>query len=299
MRRFARMWHPKVARRLACALAAGVFSIGSPSVYATPSAQPPVSHTETLVNKGVVPPLSVPLAVVRQDPGALAVIRAYQIAVGRRLWENLVATGTVVPETHQPTRIIAGQPATLWISGTQAYRLDIETPRGSISIRIEGASGGIQQPNGHMIRMDSRDAAVGLFAFPLISNGDFPNKQTSLMDQGTVQVDGVTLHRVTAEIPWSELTKGGKKISGVGITDLYFDPSTHLLVKSVNVLQGTDPRLARDVRVISYQDYRPAFSGLLPYRLMESVEGHHVWTLQITQIASQAAPQAVDYRFAQ
>jgi len=233
-----------------------------------------------LVDKGVPSPPTDPLQQVRKDNTALAVVRSYQLAVGKATWVDLEATGTIIPETL-PQGKSATQDATLQILGHRGYRLDVETPKGVISIRMDGGYGAMRPPGVHVIPMNAGDAATGLLAFPQLQDPSFPASNVSLIDRGTVAVDGLHLHRITVEIPWTDLASKEQTRSGVSITDLYFDPTSNLLVKSVNLPQGTDPRLARYIKVVTYGDYQAVGSVQIPFHMVESLNGQLVWTLQL------------------
>ena len=237
-----------------------------------------------MVDPGVVFPPTKPLPSVRQDAGALDVLTAYRHAAGTDTWTGIEATGKIVPEEIHGVGANASQDASLWILGHQGSRLDIQTPRGVISIRIDGTSGGMQRPNGRITPIDAADAVTGLVAFPELQDSTFPASSISLIDQGTVYVDRVGLHRITMEVPWTHTTSSGMQRSGISITDLYFDPKTHMLVKSANILQGTDTKLALYMKVVTYGDYRARDNTHIPYLISESLNGRQVWMLQIDHV---------------
>lgn len=249
------------------------------------------------VDQGVAFPPLQPLLTVRQDPTALAIVRSYQKAVGNAAWADMEATGEMIPEALRSAGETPGQDATLWISGQQRYRVDVQTPKGAISIRMDGVYGAMQPPGGHIIPMDARDAVTGLVAFPQFEGAAFPAGNASLIDRGTVPVDGTKLQRVTAEVPWMDSAAKDQPQSGVSITDLYFDPTTHLLIKSANVLQGTDPGLSRDIKVITYGDYRTVDGVQIPFLLSESLNGKRIWTLHLSRVQFRRGMSEVNFRF--
>ncbi len=255
------------------------------------------STGEPSIDKGVVFPPSQGMPSTRQDATALAILRSYQKSVGHTPWTSMDGTGEMIPETLRVAGVTSEQNATLSILGHRGYRLDIQTPQGMISIRMDGMYGAMQRPDGHVISMDAGDAATGLLAFPQFEDPAFPGDSASLLDQGTVVVDGTKLRRITAETPWANPSAKGQPQSGISITDLYFDPGTHLLIKSANVLQGTDPRLAHYMRVITYGDYRMVNGVQIPFRFRESVNGRRIWTLQLSQVQFNGGTSEENFRF--
>jgi hypothetical protein len=236
------------------------------------------------LDKGIPFPPSEPSQPVRQDATALAVVRSYQQAVGKADWVDLEAAGAMILEARQSQGTLVKQDATLQILGNRGYRLDVETPKGTISIRMDGANGAMRPPGVRVIPIDPQDAASGLLAFPQLQDPSFPNNTVSLIDQGTVLVDGANLHRITVEAPWISTSSKGQSESGISITDLYFDPKTKMLFKSANVLQGADRRLAHYIKVVSYGDYRPVSDVQIPFSLSESLNGRRDWMLQLHSV---------------
>jgi hypothetical protein len=262
------------------ALGCGLFLSSCISLSAdTHATKAPIS--QPIVDQGVVFPPSQASPAGVQDKRALALIHSYQTAVGPATWMGMEATGRIYPGTTRTAQTTSGQDASLWILGHQGYRLDIKTPKGPISIRMNGAYGAMQPPESHVILMDAPDAVAGLLVFPQLQDPGFPAQSISLIDEGRVSADGVVLRRITMEVPWAGVSAKSQQQSGISITDLYFDPATHLLVKSANVLQGTDPRMAHYMKVVTYGDYRPVNGVQIPFRMSESLNGRPVWTLQI------------------
>jgi hypothetical protein len=251
------------------------------------------------VDKGVVLPPSRPSPTIRQDQTALAIVRSYQKAVGKTVWSDLEATGTIVPEALRADGVPSEQDASLSVLGHSGYRLDIQTPKGAISIRIDGVYGAMRPPGEQVIPIDAPDAATGLVAFPQLQDPKFPAKTISLIDDGTIPVDGVPLYRITVEAPWVGFSARGHLESGISITDLYFDPATHMLVKSANVLQGTNPRLPHYVKVLTYRDYRTVSGIQIPFLLGESLNGHRTWMLQLNHVQLSTGLDAKLFSFQQ
>ena len=151
----------------------GLFLIAANS-FAADSQAPKVTGSQPTVDQGVLLPPSQALPAAVQDKSAVATLRSFQTAVGRAAWADIEATGEIFPKTLPSGGVTPGQDATLRILGHQGYRLDIQTPKGPISIRMDGAYGAMQPPRSHVILMDAPDAVTGLLAFPQLQDPAFP-----------------------------------------------------------------------------------------------------------------------------
>jgi hypothetical protein len=258
--------------------------------------QNPFTQVVGNTDQGVVLPPDFPLA-PRQDAGALAVIQAYRGTIGLGAWIDMQGKGELTSTAKDSTGNYAPENATFWIRGHHGYRLDIQKPEGMSSLRMDGAYGAVQHADGKLNPMDARDAVAGLVAFPMLMETNFPAANVILIDEGMATVDGAALHRITIERPWP-----GDSVDGNGnplstVTDLYFNPKTHLLMKSANGVFGTRPSPEQMLQVITYGSYRAVNGVQLPSLYRETLNGQILWTLQLSQIKlNQGLPQS-DFHF--
>jgi hypothetical protein len=230
-------------------------------------------------DQGVVSPRKSPVA-GRQDPAALVEVRAYQKAIGLAAWTDMQGTGSITLNTADK----GVENTSLSILGQSQYRLDVETSKGTKSTRMNGAVGAVQYEDGHKRPVDATDAGAGLFGFPLLNDSNFPEPRIGLVDNGIVSIDGVPLHRITVEWPWAgdPVDTNGNVLTNV--VDFYFNPQTHLLMKTANAVVGSKPSPTRLLRVISYDDYRVVNGMEVPYRYRQTLNGQLMWTLQLNQV---------------
>ncbi len=274
----------RTAPTLALVLSAALYLTITPSY----GQQNPFTQILGNTDQGIVLPQSVPL-VSRQDAGALAEIQAYRSAISLGSWVDMQAVGSLTPNTSDPSAV----PATRWIRGQRGYRLDIQKPKGTSSLRMDGTYGALQHQDGHMRAMNARDAVAGLLAFPMLMDPNFPAASAMLIDQGTVTVDGVALHRITVERPWPGNPVGVTSNPLTTVTDLYFNLQTHLLVKSANGVVGLNPSSEQLLQVITYGDYQAVNGMQVPAEYRETLNGQVLWTLQLNQIhLNQGLPES-------
>lgn len=231
------------------------------------------------LDQGVVLPQ--PISILGQhDPAAIQSLLAYTNAVGVVPWTGMQGTGTFTPNTNTS----AAEQAILWVQEHDRYRLDVQTPNGIRSSRILEAMGAVQHANGKMDLLNELDAMAGIVAYPMLDEAGFPNATVTLMDQGYVTVDGASLHRISVARPWPGNPKDAQGNPITSVTDLYFDPSTHLLVKSACLIAGMRKTSTRYLQVISYSDYRAVQGMQVPYQDRETINGQLIWTLQLNQM---------------
>jgi hypothetical protein len=219
------------------------------------------------------------------DPAASTEILEHIAAVGASPWQDMSASGKI---TYPLGDTSEADSATLTIFNGDRFRLDVQTPQGTRSTRIVGGSGATLRSDGSKDFLLPFTAAQGLVAFPQLRVATFPTSQTSLYDKGLQSVDGTTLHRLAVEHPLgkppSALPSAKATVPPSVVTDLYFDPASHLLMKSVASIKlsgmGSD-----FIRCTTYEDYRKVGAVLVPFRISESLNGQVQWTLQLDSVA--------------
>lgn len=225
------------------------------------------------------PPLTdtpVPTAIGKvgqPDAGALSEVLEHIRAVGAAPWTEMEGKGQITYGGDSATN-----EATLIIVGNSRFRLDAQTSTGTSSIRINGRSGKIREADGHTFPLLPETAASGLFQFQTLRLADFPDASTSLSDRGLATIRKVSLHRITVE---RRLFPAQKKSV---VTDFYFDPQTHLLVKSVNSIRVDGTGNNAFLRVITYEDYRRVDGVMIPFRFTQTLDGQKQWTLQLSDV---------------
>lgn len=220
------------------------------------------------------------------DTAASSEIASNKNAVGASAWQGMSGTGQITyPSANAP--VIDN--ATFTILNTGNFRLDVTTAKGILSVRISGTYGAIRNPDGSMRFYMPMTADQGLVGFPLFLKAAFPNSATSLFDKGMVMVNGNPLHRITVERPINPAAPPAasmpmrKKQRQDVVTDYYFDSATHLLRKSVAIIQipGATSRL---LECISYDDYQRVEGELVPFLYRKTLNGQLQWTLQLNQV---------------
>ena len=260
-----------------------VFTLCPPVTTAQSQTQSPQKKDFTRILGAEDGDLVVPgpvLTTVQKDSSALQTIAAFVSAVNGGGWSEMQATGTLTA----PGATAEQYPATLTIQNGTSFRLDVNTPEGLRSTRIHGRVGRILESNGVKHSLPAATALVGLFAFPKLMMTTFPSTQTSVIDQGTIVVDGKSLLRVTVQEPVSPETTPQPANVQTNVIDLYFDPATHLLLKSVASVQLNTADRARYMQAVTYSDYQNVDGMLLPFATSQTLNGQRQWSLQLTNV---------------
>lgn len=229
-----------------------------------------------------------------QDPGAAAVIAAYQAALGSGQWAGMQATGTVTFADDQTV-----VPATFSVLPGNRQQLDITESKGHRIETLNGLRGQLQVSSGKKTLLSATDAVVGIAPFDvsLVALATATPPKYSLIDDGAVSVAGTTLHKVTVEVaippklllPGTSLTRG--------LIDCYFDPNTHLLVKTAAIITAPGNSRALLLRVITYSNYQSFGAMQLPTTLSESISGQAISTLTLTSVDLANLPSPNTFRF--
>jgi hypothetical protein len=214
----------------------------------------------------------------QQDAGALSELVAHLKVVGAGPWAGMQGTGQITYGEDTTT-----YSATLSVLGGTHFRLDGQTQAGQLSIRINGNNGKIQEADGHQYPILPSTASSGIFQFELPRLADFPHASTSFLDRGSVSISGTLLHRLTYEIPAAS-ADNAPMIKGAVVTDFYFDPISHLLIKSANSIRINGAGNNEFLRVITYGDYRKVGDLMIPFRYTQTLNGQKQWTLQLSDV---------------
>lgn len=231
-------------------------------------------------------------ALGRQDAAALKEITEHLAIVGSAPWLGMQGTGQIVYGTKDPT----AYSATLSVLGNDRFRLDAQTNKGEMSLRIQGPVGKIQGGGGPSETIPPETAAAGIFPFGLVRTLHFPGRETSLIDHGLTTVGGIQLHRISVETPSigrDPVTKSRRTIA----IDLYFDPTSHLLVKSASSSFVAVGHSAKFLRVVTYGDYRKVGTAMVPFRYTESMDGQQYWALQLSDVQLNPALDTTYFQF--
>jgi len=227
----------------------------------------------------------------RRDEGALKEINAFRAITGIQSWTDLAGEGMIRYGNDQDSE----EHARLEIRQPGEFRLDMGGNVSEQRTVLIAQSRGTWHRGGELSKaIDSRDAAVGLFAFPRIEERSFPDAMDLLIDQGTISIDGSILHRITVERPPLSIGNANAFTSWVTI-DLYFNLNTHLLEKSATCVHGDGP--ATMLRVLTYSKYQKVDVTLLPMMYRETLNGQIAWTLQLNELHINTGLSAQDFQF--
>ncbi|WP_188553841.1 hypothetical protein [Edaphobacter dinghuensis] len=226
------------------------------------------------------------------DATALNEIVDHLKVVGTSPWSGLQGTGQITYGVEDTT----AYSATLSILDGTGFRLDGQTAKGELSIRINGGRGKIQEGDGHLYPLLPNTAKSGIVQFELPRLANFPYSGTSLLDRGLVVIDGRSLHRITYETTTADASEVVRKKNAV-ITDFYFDPTSHLLIKSANSIRIDGAGNADFLRVISYDDYRSVQGSMVPFRFTQTLNGQKQWTLQLSTVQLNPALETSSFEF--
>jgi hypothetical protein len=223
-----------------------------------------------------------------KDEGALAEITAYLQALSVTGWHDLEGSGTLTFPAGEPYS------AELYLSGARNSRLDIAMSSGTRSFRVNKSSGTFHDEKGNQGSLFPETFSKGIVAFPRVWTEAVSSSRISLHDQGVFTGTGQSLHRITMEYPFEHANNG---FDPTVATDLYFDPTTHLLVISVDELRLQESPNRLFLRVTRYSNYQQLGGLSFPTAIQQTLDGQLQWNLQISRLTVNTNPQETTFSF--
>ncbi len=269
-----------------------LFAALSSALY-TAKAQSPAPLTRSTPDGDVTIPVKTGV-LGQKDPAAVAEIAAHQAAVGGGPWIGMQGVGKIVYAGNSATPY----DATLSNLRSDEFRLDAGTSSGQTSLRIHRLIGKTQASDGTMAALPPETSLSGLFPFEIarMDMSSAAASHISLLDHGIAAIGNSSFHRITVESP----SLGHNPRTGAQqthVVDLYFDPATHLLVKSVAYDSLSNSRKVNFLFVVTYGDYRSVGNALVPFRFAETMEGDPYWTLQLSTVTLTPTLTSKDFEF--
>jgi len=239
-------------------------------------------------------PPSVEGASGQKDSSAVDVVRKYLVLSGTERWSGFSGSGSFTAgrgeQIKQGTAEIAIEP-------NDYTRFDIHYPAGSRSIRLAGPVGAVQQEDGTVLHLPAETATVGIVLLPITISALLEDESTSFVDDGMIEVNGTRLHKVTLVRQLPNSSTSPVSLVHPIATMLLFDPTSHLLLKSVDVLLLPGTNNTKHLRVLTYDDYRDSEGVTLPYRFTETLDGLPSWTLTLTTASVKSVHQSSYFQF--
>lgn len=231
-----------------------------------------------------------PLRVIpsgHKDPAAMALISHHLQLTGSLLNVAVHAWGNI--DIDRGARASTGT-VDMYFANANKFRMDVKTPDTTYSIRLTDSRAAIQRESESVRQLPASEATFGILPALKLTQDLLSNQETSIMDEGTINVAGVELHRVAISVPTVSKANGGQGASE--IVDLYFDPSTGVLSKTVRCQsQFKSLHGSPNVVIDTYSSFTTVGSVSIPAKISESVNGQHLWTMSLSNITI-ANPQA-------
>lgn len=231
-----------------------------------------------------------PLRVIpsdHKDPVAMALVSHHLQMTGSLTNVAVHAAGTI--DIDRGARVSTGT-VDMYFANINNFRMDVKAPDTTYSIRLTEHSAAIQRDGESVRQLPASEAIVGILPILKLTQDLLSNHEVSVLDEGPIKVSGTELHRVAVSVPLLPKANGGQGESE--IIDLYFDPSTGLLSKTVrNQSKVKSLHGSSNVVIDTYSSFTTVGSVSIPAKISESVNGQHLWTINLSNITI-ANPQA-------
>ena len=226
------------------------------------------------------------------DASARAELTAYKVATGGSGWTSMTASGKISYDGTAETL-----PASLLILPGNRAKLDVTKPDGHDTTVYNGNRGSITHSGSKKVLLAPRGAACGFAPFDLPLHAAQGGQQFSIVDHGSMLLEGTTLRRISVEvaIPQKDLFPYEKEDRSV--VDMYFDPATHLLMKTASLVPIPGSSRTVLLKVNNYSGYQRTGRFLLPTTIDETINGQTIWKLVLSSLDVTKAPAKEDFAF--
>jgi hypothetical protein len=219
----------------------------------------------------------------KSDPTAIAEIEACERASSLPAKRSLEIKGTLLTGKGNDT---SGTEVSLVMEGEGQFRMDIRDSEGQErGMRMMGRTGRIIGGPPSI-----RPPALGEFGDPLMFSMALKSiasgSNVAIVDNGFVVVGSERLHGITVtHFVSSSANHLAKNMGPSQALALYFDPATHLLMKSVTVNHSLTDVTHQYLHVTSYEAYKQVDTIMVPTRYVQTVYGQRVMVLNATEVA--------------
>ncbi|HKV77341.1 MAG TPA: hypothetical protein VJP02_04335 [Candidatus Sulfotelmatobacter sp.] len=210
--------------------------------------------------------------------------------------QDFTGTGTI-------TYFWAGQQVqgsvTVRAKGVSDFRLDANLPDGIRSWAAIRGKGFTKNASGQLVTIPYYNAVnlAGL-TFPVsqIVLALQQSTSTSVTNLGLVQADGHSVYRVRVQESFSQKEDPTGDLARWNTKEFFIDLSTFQIVKTQDIVYSARQYLAGVPREIHFADYRPVNGILVPFSLIETVNGQQSWTMQLNQMTFNTGLQDSDFQ---
>jgi hypothetical protein len=231
----------------------------------------------------------------QKDAAAVQWIKRYLSIVSQGEWRGLTVRGSLVLGQDEQAK----HEATITLDPAGRSRLDFSTGRGTRSIRMNNGVGGVVLEDGHVSRYPASVSEAGLFVTPFALKDALENESASLIDDGVVTVETARFRKITYSRPMVR-SASGQPVSSLIlplVIDLYFDPASHLLVKTVDGVHLSSGEKHSHLRVITFGDYRSLQGAESPFSYQETLDGQLSWRLTADEVQAGSTRDASFFSF--
>lgn len=225
---------------------------------------------------------------VTKDPQAVAILNQSLSAVGGLTAINSIQdyTGTGSITYYWAAEEIQF-PATVRGSGSTGFRLDATLPTGVRTWACSGFAGVLITPDGKRTVPSFYNQMIsGSMTLPYLRIAAvLSDTSTSITYLGTTSVGGQELIQVHFSPAFGTTSPGHGKLPGLGEFDVFFDPTSFLILKLTETAHADTNYSQTYSHEIDFSNYQKNGNLSLPLTITEKVAGQTTWSLTLSSIS--------------
>lgn len=237
------------------------------------------------------------LPTLERDPQAIQVLMQTLTTAGGiaalSAIQNYTATGTVNyywGDGEQGSVVVKGR-------GTGQFRIDASLPEGTRSWAVNNGNGWVREADGTTDVIFTHNALnLGSLTFPsAFLSSALQDSSMSIVYVGLEVSNGTQVHHIRAQKFYPHNADPAGLFARLSKREFFIDAHTFYLVSSEDMTHPRDNATVDYVHRVEFSDYRKVNSMLVPFSIIEYVQGQPSETFQLNQINFNVGLQDSDF----
>ncbi len=170
--------------------------------------------------------------------------------------------------------------------GASDFRLDAQLTDGTRSWAVNGGVGTLASQDGSTEVIPGHNAInLGSLSYPYLWLAAAATAATTTVSsEGAAVVNGVNTVDIRVQLHYSTATDPNGTLAQLSTRDFFIDPTSFLIVKAEFMTHPVNTISVSLPEDIYYSNYQQVNGAVVPFTIMQTVNGQQIWTAQLSSI---------------